>query len=165
MPRCSNGRCKCLQGRCNKRRKNKKDSIGPPSSYEQCMCVRCRWLVKGADVTRDRSTHTIRGQIQAEIWGQGIHRPIDRGPKSRYLFAPPSACRSTLINLNVEGRVIGAAPVHALSRAPHLLPLLLSHNLPLPRSLERDGQTSPHRCVCIYYCRTYYKAVRVGGGG
>jgi hypothetical protein len=20
-------------------------------------------------------------------------------------------------------------------------------------------------CVCVYYCRTYYKAVRVGGGG
>jgi hypothetical protein len=21
------------------------------------------------------------------------------------------------------------------------------------------------RCVCVYYCSTYYKAVRVGGGG
>jgi hypothetical protein len=37
------------------------------------------------------------------------------------------------INLNVEGCGIVAAPVHAPSRAPHLLPLLLSHNLPLPR--------------------------------
>ena len=37
------------------------------------------------------------------------------------------------INLNVEGCGIVAAPVHATSRAPLLLPLLLSHNLPLPR--------------------------------
>jgi hypothetical protein len=37
------------------------------------------------------------------------------------------------INLNVEGCGIVAAPVHAPSRAPFLLPLLLSHNLPLPR--------------------------------
>ena len=37
------------------------------------------------------------------------------------------------INLNVEGCGIVAAPVHAPSRTPLLLPLLLSHNLPLPR--------------------------------
>jgi len=37
------------------------------------------------------------------------------------------------INLNVEGCSIAAAPVHAPSRAPLLLPLLLSHNLPFPR--------------------------------
>jgi hypothetical protein len=37
------------------------------------------------------------------------------------------------INLNVEGCGIVAAPVHAPSRAPLLLPLLVSHNLPLPR--------------------------------
>ena len=37
------------------------------------------------------------------------------------------------INLNVEGCGIVAAPVHAPSRAPLLPPLLLSHNLPLPR--------------------------------
>ena len=37
------------------------------------------------------------------------------------------------INLNVEGCGIVAAPVHAPFRAPPLLPLLLSHNLPLPR--------------------------------
>jgi hypothetical protein len=38
-----------------------------------------------------------------------------------------------MINLNVEGCGIVAAPVHAPSRAPLLIPLLLSHNLPLPR--------------------------------
>jgi hypothetical protein len=37
------------------------------------------------------------------------------------------------INLNVEGCGIVAAPVHVPSRAPLLLPLLLSHKLPLPR--------------------------------
>ena len=37
------------------------------------------------------------------------------------------------INLNVEGCGIVAAPMYAPSRTPLLLPLLLSHNLPLPR--------------------------------
>jgi len=37
------------------------------------------------------------------------------------------------INLNVESCGIVAAPAHAPSRAPLLLPLLHSHNLPLPR--------------------------------
>jgi hypothetical protein len=37
------------------------------------------------------------------------------------------------ITLNLEGCGIVATPVHAPSRAPLLLPLLLSHNLPLPR--------------------------------
>ena len=37
------------------------------------------------------------------------------------------------INLNVEGCGIVAAPVHAPSRAPLLLPLLFSHNLRHPR--------------------------------
>jgi hypothetical protein len=45
--------------------------------------------------------------------------------------AKPAALR---INLNIEGCGLVAAPVHAPSRAPLLLPLLLlSHNLPLPR--------------------------------
>jgi hypothetical protein len=37
------------------------------------------------------------------------------------------------INLNVQGCSIVAAPIHAPSRTSLLLPLLLSHNLPLPR--------------------------------
>ena len=38
------------------------------------------------------------------------------------------------INLNVEGcGIVATAPVHAPSRAPLVLPLLLSHNLPFPR--------------------------------
>jgi hypothetical protein len=40
------------------------------------------------------------------------------------------------INLNVQGCVIVATPIHAPSRTPLLLPLLLSHNLPIPRVHE-----------------------------
>ena len=64
--------------------------------------------------------------------------------KSKVGFAAAKAA-ALRININVEGCDIVAAPVHAPSRAPLLLPLLLSHNLPLPRSLVRDGQPSPHR--------------------
>jgi hypothetical protein len=49
------------------------------------------------------------------------------------------------INLNVEGCGIVAAPVHAPSRAPFSSPSFF-HTISLsPRSLVRDGQTSPHR--------------------
>ena len=37
------------------------------------------------------------------------------------------------INPNIQGSGIVAAPVHAPSRAPLLLCLLLSHNIPFPR--------------------------------
>ncbi len=37
------------------------------------------------------------------------------------------------VNLNVQGCSIVAPPIHAPSRTPLLLPLLLSHNLPTPR--------------------------------
>ena len=37
------------------------------------------------------------------------------------------------INLNVQGCVIVATPMHTPSRTPLLLSLLLSHNLPIPR--------------------------------
>ena len=37
------------------------------------------------------------------------------------------------INLNIQGCSIVAPPLHAPSRAPLLLPLLLSHKIPLPR--------------------------------
>ena len=38
------------------------------------------------------------------------------------------------INLNFQGCGIVATPMHAPSRTPLLLPLLLSHNLPIPRA-------------------------------
>ena len=37
------------------------------------------------------------------------------------------------INLNIQGCSVVAPPLHAPSRTPLLLPILLSHNLPLPR--------------------------------
>jgi hypothetical protein len=37
------------------------------------------------------------------------------------------------INLNIQGCGVVALPMHAPFRAPLLLPLLLSHNLPFPR--------------------------------
>ena len=37
------------------------------------------------------------------------------------------------VNLNVQGCSIVAPPMHAPSRTPLLLPLLVSHNLPTPR--------------------------------
>ena len=52
---------------------------------------------------------------------------------------------------SLNSRICGAwwhvaPPMHASSRTPLLLPLLLSHNLPTPPcSLVRDGQTHPHR--------------------
>jgi len=49
------------------------------------------------------------------------------------------------INLNVEGCGIVAAPVHAPSRAPFFSPPSFTQYPPPPRSLVRDGQTSPHR--------------------
>jgi hypothetical protein len=52
------------------------------------------------------------------------------------------------INLNVEDCGIVAAQVHAPSRAPLLLPLLLSHNLPLPRVHYHVMR------VCVYYFST-----------
>jgi hypothetical protein len=50
--------------------------------------------------------------------------------KVRLAAAKAAALR---INLNVEDCGIVATTLHAPSRAPLLLPLLLSHNLPLPR--------------------------------
>ena len=48
----------------------------------------------------------------------------------KHCGAKASALR---INLNIQGCSVVAPPLHAPSRAPLLLPLLLSHNIPLPR--------------------------------
>jgi hypothetical protein len=68
-----------------------------------------------------------------------------QGLKSKVGLAAAKAA-ALRINLNVQGCSIVAAPMHAPSRTSLLLPLLLSHNLPLPRvHIVRDGQTSLHR--------------------
>ncbi len=54
------------------------------------------------------------------------------GLKSKVGLAAAKAA-ALRINLNVQGCGIVATPMHAPSRTPLLLPLLLSHNLPIPR--------------------------------
>jgi hypothetical protein len=54
------------------------------------------------------------------------------GLKSKVGLAAAKAA-ALRINLNVHGCGIVATPVHAPSRTPLLLPLLLSHNLPIRR--------------------------------
>ena len=54
-----------------------------------------------------------------------------QGLKSKVGLAAAKAA-ALRINLNVQGCSIVAAPMHAPSRTSLLLPLLLSHNLPLP---------------------------------
>ena len=34
-----------------------------------------------------------------------------------------------------------------------------------PRAIQSALAIAKPEKVCVYYCRTYYKAVRVGGGG
>jgi hypothetical protein len=62
----------------------------------------------------------------------GIISVQARGLKSKVGLAAAKAA-ALRINLNVQGCSIVAAPMHAPSRTSLLLPLLLSHNLPLPR--------------------------------
>ena len=54
------------------------------------------------------------------------------GLKSKVGLAAAKAA-ALRVNLNVQGCSIVAPPMHASSRTPLLLPLLLSHNLPTPR--------------------------------
>ncbi len=69
------------------------------------------------------------------------HHAFCNGLKSKVGLAAAKAA-ALRVNLNVQGCDIVATPMHAPSRTPLLLPLLLSHNLP---TLVRDGQTHPQR--------------------
>jgi len=55
-----------------------------------------------------------------------------QGLKSKVRLAAAKAA-ALCINLNIVCCGVVALPVHANSRAPPLLPLFLSHNLPFPR--------------------------------
>ncbi len=55
-----------------------------------------------------------------------------QGLKSKFGLAAAKAA-ALRINLNIEGCGVVASPMHARSRSPLLLPLILSHNLPFPR--------------------------------
>jgi hypothetical protein len=54
------------------------------------------------------------------------------GLKSKVGLAAAKAA-ALRVNLNVQGCGLVSPPMHAPSRTPLLLPLLLSHNLPTPR--------------------------------
>ena len=58
--------------------------------------------------------------------------PFYNGLKSKVGLAAAKAA-ALRVNLNVQGCSIVTPPMHAPSRTPLLLPLLLSHNLPTPR--------------------------------
>ena len=60
------------------------------------------------------------------------HAAFYMGLKSKVglVAAKASALR---INLNIQGCSVVAPSLHAPSRTPLLLPILLSHNIPLPR--------------------------------
>jgi hypothetical protein len=66
------------------------------------------------------------------------------GLKSKVGLAAAKAA-ALRINLNVQGCGIVLTPMHAPSRTPLLLPLLLSHNLPIPRV---------HLCVMVRLVHT-----------
>jgi len=59
------------------------------------------------------------------------HASFYQSLKSKVGLAPAKAAELR-ININIEGCVVVALPMHAPSRAPLLRPLLISHNLPFP---------------------------------
>ena len=63
----------------------------------------------------------------------GIISVQARGILPRPVGLAAAKAAALRINLNVQGCSIVAAPMHAPSRISLLLPLLLSHDLPLPR--------------------------------
>jgi hypothetical protein len=68
---------------------------------------------------------------------QGLKTAFYQGLKSKVGLATVKVA-ALRINLNVQGCSIVAAPMHAPSRTSLLLPLLLSHSLPLTLSLWND---------------------------
>jgi len=72
--------------------------------------------------------------------------------KSKVGLAAPKAV-ALRMNLNVEDcGIVATDPVHAPSRAPLLLPLLLSHNLPFPRVQECVMGRLLHTGLGSSYC-------------
>jgi hypothetical protein len=96
-------------------------STGPPGDRGD---LHCRWNV----ITTNRN----RFVSSAGLLPVAQEQSRTRGNQAAALR----------INLNVEGCGIVAAPVHAPSRAP---PPSFTQSPSPPRSLVRDGQTSPHR--------------------
>ena len=84
-----------------------------------------------ASQTADRPPHNIQSLKKG-----GQHTNTSRtNTTSRWVSRGFRATQAAAlrVNLNVQGCGIVAPPMHASSRTPLLLPLLLSHNLPTPR--------------------------------
>ena len=84
--------------------------------------TRTHFIATGLPSQQNRSDNAFRFK----------HAAFYMGLKSKVglVAAKASALR---INLNIQGCSVVAPSLHAPARAPLLLPLLLSHNIPLPR--------------------------------
>ena len=78
-----------------------------------------------------RLVHTMSSQTNNSEALRFKRAAFYNGLKSKVGLAAAKAA-ALRINLNVQGCSIVAAPMHAPSHTSLLLPLLLSHNLPLP---------------------------------
>ena len=58
------------------------------------------------------------------------------------------------------GTRLGVLKENCFSFVQQVFQLNTQHTLALNTHWQRD---SVSECVCVYYCRTYYKAVRGGG--
>jgi len=89
---------------------------------------------RGHHSSRDHLSSGNKGREQQNINPEALRfkrAAFYNSLKSKVGLAAAKAA-ALRINLNVHGCSIVAPPVHAPSRTPLLLPLLLSHNLPTP---------------------------------
>ena len=124
-----------VTGTCQKKKSKKKSLTSPawvgsrsPDGWDQIPRWAGGWVctshpgVLGSIPKREESRKT------------GLHPVlkyrVPHGSQVGLVVAKPLALR---INLNIQGCSVVAPPLHAPSRAPLFLPLLLSHNIPLPR--------------------------------
>jgi len=73
--------------------------------------------------------HSLVIDPEGNVWTWGSSHRSQRRAGAPVLGLRPAP----RINLNIQGCSVVAPSLHAPSRAPLLLPLLLSHNIPLPR--------------------------------
>ena len=82
------------------------------------------------------------GSTPVQVQARGILQRPEEQSRTGGRSAKAAALR---VNLNVQGCGIVAPPMHAPSRTPLLLPPSFTQSPYPPRSLVRDGQTSPHK--------------------
>ena len=99
--------------------------------------------------------------LQKQKIGAEFHVYLEEGTYHKRLFRGP-ATDDIIIG---RSRMVLASPGPLLTPPPSSSPEDPFLVLLRPLSV-RDGEGPCTECVCVfYYCRTYYKAVRVGGGG